>query len=210
MQPLNADDDPLAAQEIDDHLAFAHDGALILADLLAISQVETEGVLAVQHESDIYLGLEPEPGADGLGDAPLVDDGQHPGHGGIDQAHMGVGLTAERGRGAGEQLGVRGDLRMHLHADHHLPGAGLAFDEIVLVRLSVHCGRYSLPSSCWRSFSSSYWTNQPIICRHNASASSGGNCFSAARVRTLSITCWMRQGTRASAGDCLSCQARST
>ena len=63
---------------------------------------------------------------------------------------------------------------MHLHADHHLPGPGLAFDEIVFFVLSVHRGRYSLPSVCFCSFSSSYWMNQPIICRHSASASSGG------------------------------------
>src|SRR4029079_16436828 len=42
---------------------------------------------------------------------------------------MAIGLTAERGRGAGEQLGLRGDLGMHLHADDDLPVAGFAANE---------------------------------------------------------------------------------
>ena len=44
-----------------------------------------------------------------------------------------------------------------------------------------------------------------------ASTRSGGRPFSAARARTLSITCWLRQGTLASwRASSLSCQARST
>ena len=126
MQPLDADRDALAAQQIDDDLALADDRALVLADLIALRQVGIEIVLSVEDRVEIDLGLEPEPGADGLGDAALVDHRQHAGHGGIDQADMAVRLAAELGRGAGEQLGVGGDLRMHLHADHHLPGSGRA------------------------------------------------------------------------------------
>ena len=66
--------------------------------------------------------------------------------------------------------------------------------------LLVPCPAVALPSSWRRSFSSSYCTNQPIICRHSASVSSGGRPFSLARAFTLSITCWMRQGTCASPG----------
>ena len=104
MQPLDADDHALAAQEIDDDLALAHDRALILADLIALRQIGIEIVLAVEHRAQIDLRLQPEPGADRLRDALLVDHGKHAGHGGIDQAHMVVRLAAKFGRGAGEQL----------------------------------------------------------------------------------------------------------
>jgi hypothetical protein len=42
-----------------------------------------------------------------------------------------VRLGAERRRSAGKQLGVGGDLRMDLKADHDLPLAGCALDAIV-------------------------------------------------------------------------------
>ena len=138
MQPLDADDHALAAEEIDHDLALANDRALILADLIALRQVGIEIVLPVEHRIEVDLGFQPEPGADGLRDAACVDHRKHPGHGGIDQAHMAVRLAAELGRGAGEQLGVGGDLRMHLHADHHLPLAGGALDEIALFRSFLH------------------------------------------------------------------------
>jgi hypothetical protein len=48
----------------------------------------------------VDLGLEAEPGADGLAHAFLVDDGQHAGHGGVDEGDMRIRLTAEFGRGA--------------------------------------------------------------------------------------------------------------
>ena len=137
MQPLDADGDALAAEQIDDDLALADDRALVLADLIALRQIGIEVVLAVEDRIEIDLRLQPEPGADGLRDAAFVDHRQHAGHGGIDQAHMGVGLAAELGRGAGEQLGVGGDLGMDLHADHHLPRAGRAFDQISSVLASI-------------------------------------------------------------------------
>ena len=65
-------------------------------------------------------------------------------------------------------------------------------------RAGLRTSLRDLPSIWSRSFSSSYWMNQPIICRHSASHRSGGTPFSAARARTLSITCWLRQGTLAS------------
>ena len=43
---------------------------------------------------------------------------------------MAVGRAAEGRGGAGEQLGVGGDLGVHLQADHDLPVAGCALDEI--------------------------------------------------------------------------------
>ena len=104
MQPLDADRDGLAALEIDDHLALADDRLLVLADLVALRQVGIEIVLAVEHRLPVDLRLQPEPGADRLPHAFLVDHRQHAGHGGVDQRDMAVGRAAELGRGAGEQL----------------------------------------------------------------------------------------------------------
>ena len=102
MQPLDADRDALAAQQIDDDLALADDRILVLADLIALRQVGIEIVLPVEDRVEIDLRLQPEPGADGLRDAALVDHGQHAGHGGIDETHMAVRIAAELRRGARE------------------------------------------------------------------------------------------------------------
>ena len=138
MQPFDTNDDALPAQQIDDHLALADDGTLVLADLVALRQVWVEVVLPVEHRVEIDLRLEPEPCSDGLGDAALIDHRQHAGHRGIDQAHMRIWLAAELGRGAREQLRIRGDLGMHLHADHYLKRARLALDQIRFVSLLIH------------------------------------------------------------------------
>ena len=63
-----------------------------------------------------------------------VEHRQHAGHGGIDQADVIVGRAAELGRGAGEELGPRGDLGMDLQADDDLPVAGRPADELRRVR----------------------------------------------------------------------------
>ena len=128
VQPLDADVDASAVRQIDGDDAFADDRRLVLADLIALRQVGIEIVLPVEHRAVVDLRLEPEPGADRLLDAFLVDHRQHAGHRGVDQRDMLVRLAAEFGRGAGEQLGVGGDLGMDLHADHDLPVAGCAFD----------------------------------------------------------------------------------
>ena len=131
MQPLDADGHRLAAVEIDDHLALAHDRLVVLADLVALRQVGIEIILAVEHRLQIDLGVEAEPRAHRLPDTFLVDHRQHAGHGGIDQRDVGVGRAAEFGGGAGEQLRLGGDLRVHLHADDDFPVAGCAFDQVV-------------------------------------------------------------------------------
>ena len=93
---------------IADHdLALADDRRFVLADLIALRQVGIEIVLPVEHRAMIDLGLEAEAGADRLADAFLVDHRQHAGHRRIDQRDVAVGLAAELGRGAGEQLGWR-------------------------------------------------------------------------------------------------------
>ena len=139
MQALDAHGDGLAAlRHVHDHLALAHDRALVLADLVALRQVRIEVVLAVEGALQVDLGLEPEPRADGLAHAFLVDHGQHAGHGRIHQGNVAVRIAAEGRRGAGEQLGLARHLGMDLHADDDFPIACRAFDELLRVDRSVH------------------------------------------------------------------------
>ena len=120
----------VVAVDVDLHLALADDRLLVLGDLIALRQVGIEVVLAVEHRDQVDLGLQAKAGAHGLGDAGLVDHRQHARHGRIDQRDVAVGLAAERRGGAGEQLGLGGDLGVHLQADHDLPVAGGALDEV--------------------------------------------------------------------------------
>ena len=128
MQPLDADREAFAVRQIDGDRALPHHRRFVLADLIALRQVRIEIVLPVEHRFQIDLGLETEPGADRLAHALLVDHRQHAGHRRVDQRDVRVGLAAEFGRSAGEQLSVGGDLGMDLHADHDLPVAGGALD----------------------------------------------------------------------------------
>ena len=78
----------------------------------------------------LILRLQAEAGAHRLRDAFAVDDRQHARHGRVDQRDMGVRLAAEGRGGAGEQLGVRGHLRVDFEADDDLPVARRALDQL--------------------------------------------------------------------------------
>ena len=129
MQALDADAARLAVGQVDLDLALADDRVLVLRDLVARRQVGIEVVLAVEHRAQVDPGVEPEAGAHRLLDAALVDHRQHAGHGGVDQRHLGVGIGAERGRRAGEELGVGDHLGMDFQPEHDFPIAGFAFDQ---------------------------------------------------------------------------------
>ena len=128
MQAFDADLDGFAVLEVDIDLALAHDGVLVLADLIALGQVGVEIVLAVEQRTQVDLGLEAQPGAHRLLDAFFVDHWQHAGETGIDERYLAVGLGAELGGGAREQLGLGCDLGMDFHADHDFPIAGFTLD----------------------------------------------------------------------------------
>src|SRR5690606_1569591 len=110
--------------------ALAHQRVVELADLVALRQVGVEVVLAVEPAPLVDLRLDRHAGAHRLADALAVRHRQHPRHRRVDQANLAVRLGPERRRGAREQLGVAGDLRMDLEADHDLPFAGCALDAI--------------------------------------------------------------------------------
>ncbi len=138
MQSLDADLDALGGREVDRDLALADDRALVLADLVALRQVRIEIVLPVEDRAVVDPRLQAEAGADRLAHAFLVDDGQHARHGRVDEADIGVRRIAEAHRRAREQLGVGGHLRVDLEADHHLPVAGGAGDEVLRIGMGGH------------------------------------------------------------------------
>src|SRR5262249_24850247 len=142
VQPLDAYRDLFSIRQVNGDLALAHHRRLVLADLVALRQIGIEIVLPVKHRFEIDLGLEPKPGAHRLLDAFLVDHRQHARHRGVDQRHVRIGLAAEFGRGAGEQLRLRGDLGVDLETDDDLPVAGGAADELRGLGLNVHSTDY--------------------------------------------------------------------
>ena len=140
MQPLDADRDGAVGQ-VDRDLALADHRRLVLADLVALRQVGIEIVLAVEHRAQVDLALSPSPVRTAWATHSSLITGSMPGIAASTSDTCAVRLAAERGRGAGEQLGARRHLGMHLHADDDLPVAGRALDELGWVY--VHGGRRS-------------------------------------------------------------------
>ena len=104
MQPLDAHREAVAALKVDGDHALADDRLLVLRDLIALRQVRVEIVLPLETALQVDLRLEAQARAHGLRHAFAIEHRQHAGHGGIDQADMGIGRAAEGGGGAGEQL----------------------------------------------------------------------------------------------------------
>ncbi len=124
-----------ARPHVDQHLALADERVVELADLVALRQVGVEVVLAVERADQVDLRLEAEAGTHRLLDAELVEDGQHSRHRRVDEADVGVGLGAEFGRGAREELGPGADLGVDLEADDQFPVVPGAGDDLGLGRV---------------------------------------------------------------------------
>jgi hypothetical protein len=110
-----------AGRHVHQHLALADDRVFELADLVALRQVRVEVVLAVEDRAQVDLGLQPQAGAHRLLDTEFVDHRQHSRHRRIYQRDIRVRLGPEAGRGAGEQLGLAGNLGMDLQPDDDFP-----------------------------------------------------------------------------------------
>ena len=80
------------------------------------------------------MRVQAEAGAHRLLDAVAVEHRQHARKGGVDRRHLGIGLGAEVGGGAGKQLGLGDHLGVDLEAHHHLPVLGLATNSIASLR----------------------------------------------------------------------------
>ena len=112
-------------------LPLTHDGMVQLTDLIPLRQIGIKVVLAVEPRIFVDLRFDRHAGAHGLPDALAIGHRQHPGHRRIDERHLRIGLRAERGVRAAEQLGRAGDLCVNLKADHDLPFARCALDAVV-------------------------------------------------------------------------------
>ena len=77
-----------ARPHVDQHFALAHDGMIQLADLVSLRQIGVEIVLAIEGRAQVDRGFQAESRAHRLFDTELVDDGQHPGHGGVDEGDV--------------------------------------------------------------------------------------------------------------------------
>jgi hypothetical protein len=88
MKPLDADADFLAFGQLDHDLAFAHDGRLVLADLISLRQIGVEIILPIEHGFPVDLRFQTEAGAHRLAHAFLIDHRQHARHRGIHQRNM--------------------------------------------------------------------------------------------------------------------------
>ncbi len=118
---FNAHQPRRAVAQFHQHFTFAHNGVVKLRDLIALWQVGVEIVLAVKGAVQVDLGLQAQTRAHGLFDAVFVDGGQHAGHGRVNESDVIVRLGPEFGRGGGKELGVRQNLRVHLHPDDQFP-----------------------------------------------------------------------------------------
>ncbi len=98
MDPLNPNGARGAIAEFHKHFAFAHDGVVKLADLVALRQVRIEVVFAVKGGHQVNLSVEAQPCAHGLFDAEFVDDGQHAGHCGVHEGHVCIGFGPKERR----------------------------------------------------------------------------------------------------------------
>ena len=115
-------------------LALANNRVRELADLVALRQVGIEIVLPIEPAVEIDLGLQAKARAYSLFDAFPVDHRQHARHRRVDQRDITVRVGAERRRGAREQLGIGGHLRVDLQPHDDFPVAGIAFEYVGCAR----------------------------------------------------------------------------
>ena len=130
MQPLDANLHRLAVGLDFDH-AFADNGVLVLADLVALRQIGIKVVLAVENRAIVDFGLQTEPSANGLRHAFLIDHGQHARHRRIHQRHMRIGFGPERGGRPRKQFRLRVDLGVDFKPDHDLPRTRCALHQVL-------------------------------------------------------------------------------
>src|SRR6185436_3778369 len=103
------------------HLTALHDRQLVLADLVALRQVGIEVVLAGEDRARIDLAVDGETELDGALDGSAIHHRQHARQGNVDRRSLAVWRGAESGRGAGEHLAARRELRVRLDADDDFP-----------------------------------------------------------------------------------------
>ena len=104
MQPFNADSPLHAFRQVEHDFALADNRQFELGNLIALRQIRIEIVLPGKDGPLVDLGVESKTRAHRLLNTILVENWQHARHGGIDKAHLRIGISAELGRRTREQL----------------------------------------------------------------------------------------------------------
>ena len=140
MQTLDADPHGLAVGHVDHDLALADDRRFVLADLIALRQIRIEIVLAVEHGPfRLIFAFSPSPVRTACRTHSSLITGSMPGMAASTSETCEFGSPPKAVDAPENNFGLRGDLRMHLHADDDLPVAGRAFDQLrFLVRRCIH------------------------------------------------------------------------
>src|SRR5260370_41892348 len=99
MKSFYANTRRLSTGTVDDDLALADDGALVLRNLISGWQIGIKVILPVEHTHEIDFCFQTKPGTDGLLHALPINHRKHAGHGRVDKADLLIGLRTEcRGR----------------------------------------------------------------------------------------------------------------
>jgi hypothetical protein len=111
----------LALADADRDRAADHDRQVHLADLVALGEVGVEVVLAREHALLGDVGADRQAEADRALDRAAVEHRQHAGQGDVHRARLAVGLGAEGGAGAGEDLAGGVELGVDFQPDDDFP-----------------------------------------------------------------------------------------
>ena len=101
--------------------AFAYHRVVHLTGLVTLGQVWVEVIFASEDVSHANLGINRQAKLDCLAHGLSVEHRQGAGHTQVDQAGLGVGLSAEGGSAAGEDLRRGGELGVDFQPDDDFP-----------------------------------------------------------------------------------------
>ena len=173
--------------------AVGRERLLVLRDLIALGQIRIEIVLPREDRMGVNPAAEGERGPNRQLHGPAVQDRQCARQPEADGTQLRVGLGAEAGAAAAENLGGRQELRVDLQADDRLKrghGWGDCATETAADHAERHgrCGRSG--PRITRNSGRGGRTHQAAACgvrgydcatRVNASTTSGSNCSPAQR-----------------------------
>ncbi len=119
--PRHADglDRPVVQDDLD--LALAHDGQLVLADLVALGEIRVEVILPGEDRALSDMGRDRTAEAHGKDHRLAVEHRQDTGQPQVNGAGLGIGFGPEGGRCPGEDLGLSSKLGVDLQPDDGFP-----------------------------------------------------------------------------------------
>jgi hypothetical protein len=101
-------------------MAVLGDGLVVLRNLVALRQVRIEVVLAREDGRLAHLAIQRQPRLHRHFHDAAIQHRQRAGHAEANRTDVGIGLGTETGGATTENLGLGGELDVHLKADHGL------------------------------------------------------------------------------------------